>query len=72
MVKVSIKRDECINCGTCEDVCSDVFELDEDDVSQIVEEYQDGSKGKGDVPDDLKDCARKAADSCPEQIIQVE
>ena len=71
---VRIDRENCISDGVCEAVCSDVFELSaEDNFSQIVEEYRDnGNLGEGIIPDELMDCAKKAADVCPVVIISVE
>ncbi|MDZ7642464.1 MAG: ferredoxin [Desulfurivibrio sp.] len=30
MKKVHIDEDECIGCGSCEDICPEVFKLDND------------------------------------------
>ena len=71
---MKIDRSSCISDGVCAAACPEVFELsDEDSFSQIVEEYRiKDSLGEGTVPDDLMDCAQKAADLCPVVIISVE
>ena len=71
---VKIDRPSCISDGICEALCSEVFQLNSDDgFSEIVEEYRvNGNLGEGVIPDDLMDCAEKAADSCPVLIISVE
>lgn len=71
---VRIDRPNCISDGLCEQVCPEVFELSQDDgFSQIVEEYRENSNlGEGTIPDELMDCAQRAADICPVAIISVE
>jgi ferredoxin len=73
-VRVHIDRDECILCGACWAECPDVFEEEADDsVSQVVLAYRvGGDPALGEVPDDLEDCVRTAAEGCPVEIIHVE
>ena len=71
MVKVTIRRDECISCGVCATNCSDVFELDEQDIAHIVTEYRTKGPGEGEIPEDLENCATVAARDCPVSIIEV-
>lgn len=73
-MKVRIDREECIACGACSLDCPEVFEEGEaDGTSQIVEAYRvDGDLGLGEVPDELGDCVRRAAEGCPVEIIHVE
>jgi ferredoxin len=51
-----------------------VFEEDEaDGTSRIVEAYRvDGDPAVGEVPDELGECVRTAAEGCPVEIIHVE
>jgi len=66
-------RDECISDMACVSICPDVFEMNDDDgKAQIVEKYRTGSIGEGEIPENLGECARNAADACPVQIIHVE
>ncbi len=68
-------RDTCISDMVCVSICGEVFEMnDEDGKSQIVEQYRvaPDNLAEGIIPDDLKDCAQEAADSCPVNIIHVE
>ncbi|MCE4600206.1 MAG: ferredoxin [Desulfurococcales archaeon] len=68
-------RDTCISDMVCVSICGEVFEMnDEDGKSQIVEQYRvaPDNVAEGIIPDDLKDCAQEAADSCPVNIIHVE
>lgn len=71
MVKVEIDQDACTACGVCFSVCSEVFEGDSDNISQLVEEYREGSADVGEVPDDIG-CTEDAANSCPVDAIDVE
>jgi ferredoxin len=71
-VKVTIERDECIACGACMQDCPEVFEEDDEGLSQIVEDYRvDDNPAIGEIPDDLEDCAETAAEACPVEIIHV-
>ena len=73
-MRVTIDREECIECGTCYADCPEVFEESpEDYFSQIVEEYRvDGDLAVGEIPEDLEECAEEAAFGCPVEIIHVE
>jgi ferredoxin len=71
---VRIIRPNCISDALCETVCPEIFELsNEDNLSQIVEEYRDGDNlDQGMKPDDLEDYALRAMNVCPVAIITVE
>lgn len=49
-------NENCIGCGACTAVCPDVFELNDDGLAQNF---------LGDVPADLEESAKEAAESCP-------
>jgi ferredoxin len=51
----------CTSCGLCEEICPDVFEMD--DVA-TVKEGADFAANESDIQD--------AADSCPVEVIQFE
>ena len=53
--RVYIDEDECIGCGSCEEICPEVFELDEDTQKALVIQPEDG-------PEDLID---EAIEACP-------
>jgi len=72
MAKVKVNHDACVGCGVCASMCPDVFVLGPDGKAIIVEQYRGASEAEGEIPDDLVDCARSAADSCPQQAITVE
>jgi ferredoxin len=56
---VYIDEEECIGCGTCEELCPDVFELDEVTDKAKVIKPQGGPE----------DCIEEAISSCPVSCI---
>ncbi|HEB29517.1 MAG TPA: ferredoxin [Spirochaetes bacterium] len=63
-MKVSVDPDECTACGLCSDDVPDVFALDDDD--EVVKVLQ------SDVPADLEDEVKQAAEDCPSEAIKLE
>ena len=61
-MKVRIDADSCTLCGLCSDSVPDVFR-DGDDVAEVV---------KAEVPADLQDAVREAAQDCPVEAIIIE
>ena len=60
--KVVIEAEECVACGTCVEICPEVFKMDDgDDVAEVI--MDTGG------PEDL---IQEAMDSCPVQCIQWE
>jgi ferredoxin len=60
-MKAKVDAELCVGCGLCEDVCAEVFVMD-DDVAVV----------KGDsVPTDAEASCREAADSCPVDAIGI-
>ena len=72
-VKVEIDQGGCIQCGRCyNDECPNVFMEGDDGTSLIVEQYRvGGDTAKGNLPDDMFDCATKGAEACPVTVISV-
>ena len=72
--RVTIDRDECILCAACWDDCPEVFKEGPDEgLSQVVAQYRvDEDPAVGEVPADLEDCVKTAAEGCPVEIIHVE
>lgn len=71
-VRVLIDREECIGCGVCEALCSEVFHLIEDGKSSITEKFRRGDFGHGEVGKDMVSCVENARDSCPVSVIKTE
>jgi ferredoxin len=61
-MKVSIDADLCTGCGLCTDSVPDVFTLG-DDVAEVT---------NPEVPANLEDAVKEAAEDCPVEAIQVE
>ena len=62
-MKVKVNQDLCSGCGLCSDLCPEIFELDKDDMPRVKTR---------EVPTENKDTCRDAAESCPEEAIQIE
>ena len=62
-MKVKVNKDACIGCGACAAICDEVFEINDEGLSESkVEE----------VKEELQDEVRDAADSCPTGAIEIE
>jgi len=61
-MKVRVDPDLCTGCGPCQEICPEVFEIRDDISTVLVKE----------VPPELADAVREAADSCPPGAIIVE
>jgi ferredoxin len=60
--KVVIETDECIGCGSCAELCQDVFELDAELEKAKVILPEGGSE----------ECIEEAISTCPVQCIHWE
>ena len=58
---VSVDKEKCIGCGSCEAICSEVFEIDEDMKAHV-------KKGK---ENSTAECVKEAADICAVDAIKV-
>jgi ferredoxin len=61
-MRVTVDEEACIACGLCAETCPEVFELKDDKVIVKMEE----------VPEELVESCREAAEECPVEAIQVE
>ncbi|MBU0530369.1 MAG: ferredoxin [Nanoarchaeota archaeon] len=61
MPKVKINESECIGCGTCAALASDIFEMSSEGVAMVMQE----------TPDDMEK-VKEVIDSCPVKVISVE
>ena len=71
-MKVSINQEDCIECGACEQTCSEVFVVESGEKASITKKYQTNGSAEGKVGDDLSGCVQEAADGCPVEVINVE
>ncbi|MBN2558318.1 MAG: ferredoxin [Clostridia bacterium] len=56
-------KDECIGCGLCEQICPEVFSMDDDGTAVAIAE---------EIPSECEGCAEEAAESCPTNAIEIE
>jgi ferredoxin len=61
-MKVRVDPELCTGDEICTQLCPEIFEMQGDKAVAKMEE----------VTDDLKDCAKEAADSCPSEAITIE
>jgi ferredoxin len=64
IMKATVKKDICIGCGLCVDICPEVFVMD--DEFNIAKTIVDR------VPAERKDTCKDAATNCPVEAIVVE
>jgi ferredoxin len=62
-MKAEIDRDGCISCELCVDTCPEVFRMGADGPAEV---YVD------EIPEEVEDSAKDAADSCPVSVIHIE
>ncbi len=61
-MKIKIDQEECIGCGSCQVICPDFFELNEENKAEV----------KKTDPGINDDCVEEAVDICPVDVIKVE
>lgn len=62
-MKVNVNSDACIGCGACAAIASDVFEINDEGISEVV---------VSEVSDSDKDDVVEAIESCPTGAIEEE
>ena len=76
-MKVWIDQDLCTGDGLCEEICPDVFSLQDDGLAYVkegaeVQSNPGGSQSMVDVPNALEDAVTEAAEECPGECIFIE
>ncbi len=61
-MKAYVDPEKCISCGLCVGICGEVFEFNDDGISEAV----------GEITEENEDLAREAAEGCPTSAITVE
>ena len=59
-MKIRVNQDACIGCGACCAIDDDLFEIDDNGLSKAK---------VTEVPEDKKDVAKEAVESCPTSAI---
>jgi ferredoxin len=59
-MKVTIDKELCIDCGVCESLVPEVFSVNDEGFTVVIME---------DVPEELQDDVREAAEECPTEAI---
>jgi ferredoxin len=62
-MRAKVDREECIGDGSCEDIAPDYFQLDDEDLAEVI---------KNPVAEGDEDVARDAAEACPVEAIILE
>ncbi len=74
--KVVVDRSTCLGCGVAPTVCGKVFALGTDNgKNRVVQKYEietNENVSIGEVPEDLYECVKSAAESCPVNAIKIE
>ena len=60
-MKAVVDQTICIGCGQCTEICPEVFSLNDQGVSQAIDE----------VPAGFEDLTQEAADNCPVGAISI-
>jgi ferredoxin len=63
-MKVRVDEDLCAGCGTCAEICPQIFKMEDDLAAVII--------GDKPVPSEQEALCREAADSCPVEAIIME
>lgn len=62
-MKAFVDKDVCIGCGLCNDLCPEVFSMDDDGTAVAIEE---------EISEDAEDAAKEAAEQCPVEAIKID
>ena len=62
-MKVKVNDDLCIGCGACAAICDDVFELNDEGISEVK---------VNEISEDNEENVKEAIESCPTSAIEEE
>jgi len=69
MAKIEIERSMCISCGNCIELCPELFEFAEDELSTLIDGERVGDNDEQEIGN--PGCAVDAEANCPVSIIHV-
>ena len=61
-MKVVVNRDNCIGCGACEALCPEIFQIDDEGLSTVIDNNE--------IKDELLEKVTEAMESCPTSAIE--
>jgi len=62
-MKACVDRNACIGCGLCESICPEVFQLNDEGISEVIVD---------EIPESLIESAKEAESQCPTGAITIE
>ena len=62
-MKVKVNEDACIGCGACAAICDEVFEMNDEGLSEVVVDT---------VQEENEESVKEAIESCPTGVIEEE
>ncbi len=62
-MKACVDKDACIGCGLCQAICPEVFQLNDEGISEVIVD---------EIPEDLIESAKEAEAQCPTAAITIE
>ena len=62
-MKVKVNEDACIGCGACAAICDEVFEMNDEGLSEVVVDT---------VQEENEESVKEAIESCPTVAIEEE
>ena len=62
-MKLKVNKEACIGCGACQATCTEVFEIQDDGLADVIVE---------EIPKDLEEDAIDAKEGCPTGAIEEE
>jgi len=60
-MKLRVDQEGCISCGLCVTICPEVFQLNEDEKSEVI---------VSPIPEECEAEAEEAMESCPVTVIE--
>jgi ferredoxin len=68
-MKIIHKRENCIGCGMCTNLCEKYWQMAEDGKAKLLNSKEKNGNWELEIKE--LDCNQEVADSCPVQCIQI-